>query len=350
MNIEKHIVRLLYAHDCVIVPGFGGFICRYAPAALDPETHVASPPSKRIAFNPELKRNDGLLASFIASAEKVDYADAFTGLQGFAGRWTRQLSSRRKVVIDGLGILYADREGLIHFDADRRGNFLYDSFGLAPVKLSPVEQPARRSHTRAPSRPPAQKPSLVPIAALFILMVMVPMLIPRMEGLYTSMAPLPNSADPLLESTRAEPLPMPDRSPHGYRLPEDQLPAGPSATGAGTDHYPAHAPVGEVTDNSAVEAAAEATVSPAATDLNPGHAPAATFHIIVGCFGVEENAERMIRSLRMLGFESRNAGLNRSGLTMVSASSYPTLEDAKEALGAVRRDIIANAWICRKPL
>ncbi|NLA48282.1 MAG: hypothetical protein GX876_02335, partial [Bacteroidales bacterium] len=62
MDITSFIRELLFSHDCVIVPGFGGFVGNYAPARIDRATSTFYPPSKQISFNRNLRNNDGLLA------------------------------------------------------------------------------------------------------------------------------------------------------------------------------------------------------------------------------------------------------------------------------------------------
>lgn len=42
-DLEKHIARLLLDNDCVIVPGFGGFMAHSIPANTT-KTHVSSLP------------------------------------------------------------------------------------------------------------------------------------------------------------------------------------------------------------------------------------------------------------------------------------------------------------------
>ena len=39
MRIDEHISGLLYDHDCVIVPDFGGFVGNMRPARLDGTRH-----------------------------------------------------------------------------------------------------------------------------------------------------------------------------------------------------------------------------------------------------------------------------------------------------------------------
>ena len=53
MSISKHIIELLYNHDCVIVPGFGAFLTKSIRASHDND--VFSPPRKSITFNGMLK-------------------------------------------------------------------------------------------------------------------------------------------------------------------------------------------------------------------------------------------------------------------------------------------------------
>ena len=62
--IDNYICELLYDHDCVIIPGLGGFIANFEPARIIRKQHTIMPPSKKIAFNGKLKNNDGLLADF----------------------------------------------------------------------------------------------------------------------------------------------------------------------------------------------------------------------------------------------------------------------------------------------
>ena len=75
-KVDKHISELLYQHDCVIVPEFGGFVANYCSAKIHPTQHTFTPPSKSIVFNSNLKNNDGLLANHIALAENTNYPEA----------------------------------------------------------------------------------------------------------------------------------------------------------------------------------------------------------------------------------------------------------------------------------
>ena len=72
----EYIEELLYLYDCVIVPGFGGFVGVYAGAAIDEKQGRILPPRKTVVFNRHLQQNDGLLIEWIARKETIPYEKA----------------------------------------------------------------------------------------------------------------------------------------------------------------------------------------------------------------------------------------------------------------------------------
>lgn len=61
INLIESVSELLYKHNCVIIPGFGGFITNYKPSGFEESRNLISPSSKKVAFNQLLIENDGLL-------------------------------------------------------------------------------------------------------------------------------------------------------------------------------------------------------------------------------------------------------------------------------------------------
>ena len=70
-SIDYYINELLYIHDCVIIPGFGGFVGNHISAKLNKASKTLTPPSKQILFNENLKTNDGLLINYILENENI---------------------------------------------------------------------------------------------------------------------------------------------------------------------------------------------------------------------------------------------------------------------------------------
>lgn len=75
-KLARHIELLLHDNDCVILPGFGGFIAHDVPAYYVSEEGLYYPPSRNISFNAAITMNDGLLAQSYMKSYQVDYARA----------------------------------------------------------------------------------------------------------------------------------------------------------------------------------------------------------------------------------------------------------------------------------
>ena len=75
-NLARHIELLLRNNDCVILPGFGGFIAHDVPAYYVSEEGLYYPPSRSISFNAAITMNDGLLVQSYMKSYQVDYARA----------------------------------------------------------------------------------------------------------------------------------------------------------------------------------------------------------------------------------------------------------------------------------
>ncbi|MEI6852339.1 MAG: SPOR domain-containing protein [Bacteroidota bacterium] len=131
MNVLQYISELLYSHDCVIVPGFGGFVANPVSASIHPVSHSFSPPSKEIMFNPALTTNDGILANHIAAKENISYAHALHEIHNFVAEIRATLDKGENIGISRVGTIYLDKESKYIFDPEKETNFLLSSFGLS---------------------------------------------------------------------------------------------------------------------------------------------------------------------------------------------------------------------------
>jgi nucleoid DNA-binding protein len=139
LDITAFIRELLFGHDCVIVPGFGGFIGNYTPARIDKTTSTFYPPVKQISFNRNLNHNDGLLVGRVSASAKINYGDARTLVEEFAENLRGRLSKGEKVVLEHIGSFINNHEGNIQFEPDRDANYHLNSFGLATFQFMPLE-------------------------------------------------------------------------------------------------------------------------------------------------------------------------------------------------------------------
>ncbi len=139
MDIKAFIRELLFGHDCVIVPGFGGFIGNFSPARIDENSGTFYPPVKKISFNRNLNHNDGLLISKISQATGVNYGDARHMVEEFVKELTGRLSRGEKLVFDHIGVFVNNHENNVQFEPEANINYHPGSFGLESFQLFPVK-------------------------------------------------------------------------------------------------------------------------------------------------------------------------------------------------------------------
>ena len=92
-SISIYISELLFLHDCVILPDFGGFIASNKPASLNSKTGELSPPFKELMFNTTLKTNDGLLLSYIVEKEKISHEEVLERILLYSKGLNEKLTS-----------------------------------------------------------------------------------------------------------------------------------------------------------------------------------------------------------------------------------------------------------------
>jgi nucleoid DNA-binding protein len=139
VDITAIIRELLFGHDCVIVPGFGGFIGNYTPARIDRSSGTFYPPVKQISFNRNLNHNDGLLVGRISGTMHVTYGDARTIVERYVTDLRRKLENGEKVVFDNIGSFLNNKEGNVQFEPDTSANYHLDSYGLESFQCFPLE-------------------------------------------------------------------------------------------------------------------------------------------------------------------------------------------------------------------
>jgi nucleoid DNA-binding protein/cell division protein FtsN len=143
MNTTTHpiwqvIHQLMHLHDCVIVPGFGGFVSNKEHARIDQVSHIILPPGKHVVFNPNLKTNDGLLAANFAEKAKLSYADALQQIEQFVSEFKDLLANDKQIEVDHFGKFRLNAEANFVFIPHTQNRYDYQSFGLTPIQANPV--------------------------------------------------------------------------------------------------------------------------------------------------------------------------------------------------------------------
>lgn len=190
MDITAFIRELLFGHDCVIVPGFGGFIGNYTPARIDKSSGTFYPPVKQISFNRNLNHNDGLLIGRISGATSINYGDARNSVEEFVLEVRRKLSKGEKVVFDNIGSFLNNSEGSVQFEPDKNANYHLDSFGLESFQCLPLEgYDVRKRIVRHTGKDPVRQASMRKIlwrAAVIIPLLAAIVAVPLKTDLFRS--------------------------------------------------------------------------------------------------------------------------------------------------------------------
>jgi cell division septation protein DedD/nucleoid DNA-binding protein len=389
MDIRVNIARLLEEHDCVILPGFGGFIGNYAPARIDPVSHSFIPPSKKILFNINLKQNDGLLCNRIVTNEGVSYTDALVLVNEMVETIRYHLKNGKSFTFPEVGRLFSGKEGTLQFEQEKNSNLLPDAFGLLTFVSPPV---LRNSYSRRFENVliPQQKASdkkqkLVPRPLKWAAMLAIPISVAAIFGItqYDKLkSPAINNAGILSSvfshfsaSSLVEKKEAPARGPEVNfdfgATPsafEEQPAANNGASSADIDidqmMKSAQAADGLNTSGSVAPGATdqeETAILPEANDksVNPVDENDQSreinvimktdhFAIIIGAFKIKDNAQKCIREARINGMNAGIYDRSRCGLYRVALSTANKQKEAEHLLSEARQAGFTEAWLLAK--
>jgi len=139
VSLFDSIPNLLFKHNCVIIPDFGGFITNFKPVGFEENRNLISPSSKKVAFNQSLNDNDGLLVNFWSRFKGVPYQEALEDVEEFAAYLKLRIKEDKSFDFKNLGVFYLNSESNIIFIPHQSLNFLDSSFGLFPLKIKPIQ-------------------------------------------------------------------------------------------------------------------------------------------------------------------------------------------------------------------
>lgn len=316
--ILKYIEQLLYTHDCVIVPNFGGFIVNYVPANIHFIEGQAHPPRKRVSFNQKLTTNDGLLANHIAQIHNLPYKVAVQKIEQFVQQLGMELVRRQVLQLPNIGKLYFNSEAKLEFVPEST-NFLRDAYGLPSVQAAPIlrQRPiAEPSHTiAAPATSVQVSPRTAAVSGVVLLAIL-----PLAWWLFSN--PLAQPTNPNNTTTQ-----------QAASIPTELLQPMPTAS---DDTAP------EVIEND-TPSAEDTTRRPVAEKA----ANAQTYVIVIGAFSDQANAKRTLRKLENEGYfpdlATTHNGLQRIGIQITCSPNELNLH-----LADIRKKFNRKAWVIKE--
>lgn len=405
-EVLKVLPGLFWDHDCVMLPGLGGFVCNPRSAWYDEDKHQIVPPSRDVLFNPRLTTNDGVLANELMAKHGAMYPDAIQAVEALVQHVQNALNEGQPYRLPGLGKLYKEEDGQLRFIADAEFERMLRSFGHASIPLvarataSRIDvtssQPTQEQvSNQAPVAPKPQAPSKAPrpeqdgrIIPLRVKLgraaaaVAIPL---TLAGAYLLAEPGGSStllgSNPLwnavpVVATYAPLVPGESRVTWSQeddvergesvkdfvartqwegRLEYDVVEGRPAAGGiridvpfkpleASRDVAEKEAPM-PASEVAAVAPMEEVVEVPIEAPIKVAHA--VKFHIVGGAFGVKANAEKLAAAMRKEGFDATLHFQPHNGLIAVSMGGYVTESEARTALAQARRRGHDKAWLKR---
>ncbi|HNQ67186.1 MAG TPA: SPOR domain-containing protein [Bacteroidales bacterium] len=130
MNLYNDVYQLLSENDCVIIPGFGGFVVNYNEAEIDIAKQKFHPPSRTLAFNVKLQVNDGLLINHICQTQGQSWQTAKEYVAVCVSEINDKLDNGSAVTFGKLG-KFDGSSGNLVFSPFKTFDLLESSYGLS---------------------------------------------------------------------------------------------------------------------------------------------------------------------------------------------------------------------------
>lgn len=299
MKLANYIKDLLFRYDCVIIPNFGGFVTNKISATFQEETASFSPPFKQISFNNNLKENDGLLANYIASVEKISFEKATSTIENTVFNWKKSLQ-QDVLKIEGVGYLTLNDNKQLIFNPSKEINYLTSSFGLSSVTTTALESHKEISK-HIPTRNTDKIKRLTPLfkyaatAAILLTIGFVGNNLHQQNKIETHLASQELAIEKKIQTaTFTITNPLPTIELHAVKK----------------------------------------TTTP--------------FHVIAGAFQFPENAKKKVKQLKLKGYQAKIIGTNKWGLTQVAFKSFTNRKEAINALYKIKKAESKDAWLLVK--
>jgi len=305
MKLSTYISDLLYRYECVIVPDFGGFVTNNKSAIISSHSNTFYPPHKLITYNAHLKNNDGLLANYIASVDKMPFEHAMNFIKFEVNQWREELRDT-DLFLEKIGKFSLDNNNAIIFEPQSDVNYLTTAYGLSAlvspeIKREVYIKQVEKLEEKAPiliSEHAKETPNYLKYAAIFLLGLSV----------------LGFGGNEIYKDYRNK-----------QQIVADQKQKKQLDT--------------KIQQATFIVSEALPSISLNVTlDKKP-------YHVIAGAFRYPENAVRKVNQLIEKGYKARILGINQWGLTQVSFDSYDSRKDAINNLYRLKKIESEDVWL-----
>ena len=377
-NLARHIELLLRDNDCVILPGFGGFIAHDVPAYYVSEEGLYYPPSRSISFNASITMNDGLLAQSYMKSYQVDYARANYMIDVAVEQLTDVLDEEGTATLPHIGTLTQDINQSLQFVADEAGIASPLHFGLGSFLIRDLAQLVNAPHKAEPTITHTAKTidlhirkdvlrRVVSTAAVFLLLLMLALptcdhqptdiaalrlteiiTTPQAQPVEaiaipcdTAIVALPVAEELAAPTFEAEVIPAAEMQPEAATI---ETPAEVIAEEPTIKPIVEQAPIAEPTPapvaEAAIEPVVEVAVEPAASTVSEK-----TYHIIVASLPNHRGADETLSQYARMGYTGASL-VERDDRVRISLMQFADKAEANAQLAILRQqDKFKSAWL-----
>lgn len=309
-EIALHIDFLLHTHDCIIVPGLGGFVVNETGVEKNGLWGLDAPAFELI-FNSKLTYNDGLLAESLMKTNNISFTRATKLIESASQELRNRLIKSEEVEWDNLGIFKTNKENNIIFLPNKayvRPQF----FGLSNARFKPAALALTSSSSNENAIPVKSimryVSTAIAVAVLFFLVVVS----------YNNTSPVNQHAEIV-----SKPLIF-GNNPSRMHTAKASQPAAFAST------------------NNSPSAEANNTVTPAQSSTKK-------YYIVVGVYEVRDVAEKSLSRLKKQGFVNASM-IERPTRLDVYSDSFSSREEAQTYLLKFHADNASyrDAWILKR--
>ena len=351
LRIISHIENLLLSHDCVIVPGIGGFVTHFEEAFFSEDGREIFPPYCSVSFNAHLSDKEdkyGLLTQSYMTAYDINYPKALSLVNEDVAAMREQLRKNMELQISTIGTLQLTLNySLLFTPSQECGVFAKELYGLVQAKIgqkNPTLIPSKEENT--PSNPPLRKCSVSDSA---------------LEETPTREKVLPHERK--AEETAASSKPIIERDIDGthyiIRVSKSAVRYALTTVAAALLYFvftitPSVSPM---TDSNVQQAgivklekrsssALNTTSSPSPMENTLAPESAKPYTLVLASAVSKKGAQHMVDELKEDGFAQAKV-MDDNGMTRVIYSAYPSEDDAYRAAKTLRQQHkdFHSAWV-----
>lgn len=157
IELNRHIEILLLSSDCVIIPGFGGFMAHYVNARYDSDDNMFLPPLRTIGFNPHLQLNDHLLVQSYIETYDISYPEALQRIEEQVAELKQHLENEGEYELTDLGVLRYNEDSNYEFIPCEAGILTPSLYGLGSFEMKPLSELPEETKKITPQIQPIHK-------------------------------------------------------------------------------------------------------------------------------------------------------------------------------------------------